>query len=292
MNEEGVAGKQRILFLLIVLYVVWGSGFLANRFSLESFPPFMLNGVRFLTAGVFLYILLRAKGEKRLGLRGWFDSFFVGTLLFTGGMGFVSVGQQWVASGLTATLLSTTPLWTMLFAGFFGKKPTSSEWAGLAVGITGVALLNVEKGISGNLYGTGIILSASVLWALGSVMNGRLKELEKPIASATEMIAGGVVLLILSLFLGERVHWPVTARAAMGMLHLTFLASVLGFVIYRFLLRNVRPTLATSYSLVNPITATVLGVLFGGESVSIISVVAMTVILSGVALVFKTRAVG
>ena len=73
MDQEGVPGKQKIIILMFVLYVVWGSVFLANRFSLESFPPFMLNAVRFLSAGIFLYVLLRVKGEEGLDLRGWLE---------------------------------------------------------------------------------------------------------------------------------------------------------------------------------------------------------------------------
>ncbi|HOI81603.1 MAG: EamA family transporter [Thermovirgaceae bacterium] len=291
MDQEGVPGKQKIIILMFVLYVVWGSVFLANRFSLESFPPFMLNAVRFLSAGIFLYVLLRVKGEEGLDLRGWLESFVVGAMLFIGGAGLLCVGQQWVASGLSATLLATTPLWTVLFAGIWEKMPTTTEWAGLGIGIAGVALLNLDRGISGNPLGAGIILVASIIWSLGSVLNNRFQGLGKPIASATEMIAGGLLLLILSLLVGERISWPLTARATMGMFHLVVFSSIIGFTLYRFMLRTVRPALATSYTLVNPITATVLGALFAGESVSLVSIAAMAVVLTGVFLVFRARAI-
>jgi len=291
VDQEGVPGKQKIIILMFVLYVVWGSVFLANRFSLESFPPFMLNAVRFLSAGIFLYVLLRVKGEEGLDLRGWLESFVVGAMLFIGGAGLLCVGQQWVASGLSATLLATTPLWTVLFAGIWEKMPTTMEWAGLGIGIAGVALLNLDRGISGNPLGAGIILVASIIWSLGSVLNNRFQGLGKPIASATEMIAGGLLLLILSLLVGERISWPLTARATMGMFHLVVFSSIIGFTLYRFMLRTVRPALATSYTLVNPITATVLGALFAGESVSLVSIAAMAVVLTGVFLVFRARAI-
>jgi len=291
VDQEGVPGKQKIIILMFVLYVVWGSVFLANRFSLESFPPFMLNAVRFLSAGIFLYVLLRVKGEEGLDLRGWLESFVVGAMLFIGGAGLLCVGQQWVASGLSATLLATTPLWTVLFAGIWEKMPTTTEWAGLGIGIAGVALLNLDRGISGNPLGAGIILVASIIWSLGSVLNNRFQGLGKPIASATEMIAGGLLLLILSLLVGERISWPLTARATMGMFHLVVFSSIIGFTLYRFMLRTVRPALATSYTLVNTITATVLGALFAGESVSLVSIAAMAVVLTGVFLVFRARAI-
>jgi drug/metabolite transporter (DMT)-like permease len=291
VDQDSAIAKHKILILMFVLYAVWGSVFLANRFSLESFPPFMLNAVRFLSAGVFLYIFLRLKGDEGLGLRGWLDSFIVGAMLFIGGAGLLCVGQQWVASGLSATLLASTPLWTVLFAGIWEKMPTPMEWVGLGIGIVGVALLNFDKGISGNAVGAVVILAASVIWSLGSVLNNRFKSLDKPIASATEMIAGGILLLGVSVLTGERISWPLTARASMGMFHLVVFSSIIGFTLYRFMLRTVRPALATSYTLINPITATVLGALFAGECVSLISVAAMAVVLSGVALVFRARTI-
>ncbi|HBG14472.1 MAG TPA: drug/metabolite exporter YedA, partial [Synergistaceae bacterium] len=238
MDQEGVPGKQKIIILMLILYAVWGSVFLANRFSLESFPPFMLNAVRFLSAGIFLYVLLRVKGEEGLDLRGWLESFLVGAMLFIGGAGLLCVGQQWVASGLSATLLATTPLWTVLFAGIWEKMPTAMEWVGLGIGIAGVALLNLDRGISGNPLGAGIILVASIIWSLGSVLNNRFQGLGKPIASPTELIAGGVLLLILSLVIGERVSRPLTPRAAMGMFSPVVFSSLTGFPLYRFMLRT------------------------------------------------------
>ncbi|MDO9508297.1 MAG: drug/metabolite exporter YedA [Thermovirgaceae bacterium] len=287
-RNEGTM-KPRILFAMAVIYAVWGSTFLANRFSLESFPPFLLNAVRFLSAGVFLYIFLRIRGEERMSLRGWLQSFLVGGLLFVGGSGLLCVGQQWVASGLAATLIATVPLWTVLFAGIWERLPSPMEWAGLVLGIAGVAILNLEKGISGNPMGAVVIIGAAVTWGLGSVVNNRFKELGKPIASATEMIAGGLLLLVASYFAGERLSWPITPRAAIGMFHLVVFASIIGFTLYRFLLREVRPALATSYALANPVTATVLGTLFAGEALSTIALASMAVILAGVTLVFRAR---
>jgi drug/metabolite transporter (DMT)-like permease len=283
--------RSRVFIAMAVLYAVWGSVFLANRFSLESFPPFMLNAVRFLSAGSFLYFFLRLKGERPMSFQGWLESFLVGALLFIGGAGLLCVGQQWVASGLSATLIATVPLWTVLFAGIWGKLPTRMEWTGLALGICGVALMNMEKGISGEPLGALALIGAAVSWGLGSVLNNRFRELGRPIASATEMIAGGVLLLAVSLALGEKVSLPLTSKAIMGMIHLSVFASIIGFSIYRYLLRTVRPALATSYALANPVTATILGTLFAGESISLVALASMGVILAGVTLVFRARSI-
>ncbi len=289
MGRSGDIKKPRVFLAMAALYAVWGSVFLANKFSLESFPPFALNAVRFLSAGIVLYFYLRFRGEERMGLRGWLQSFLVGGLLFIGGAGLLCVGQQWVASGLSATLIATVPLWTVLFAGIWERFPSPMEWAGLALGLAGVGFLNLEKGISGHPLGALIIIGAAVTWGLGSVINNRFKELGKPIASATEMIAGGILLLVVSLITGERITWPLTPRSILGMFHLVLFASIIGFTIYRFLLRTVRPAIATSYALANPVTATALGTIFAGESISVIALAAMAVILSGVALVFRAR---
>jgi len=290
---DSTRGKRnpRVLLAMAALYAVWGSVFLANRFSLESFPPFALNAVRFLSAGIVLYFFLRFKGEERMNLRGWMESFLVGGLLFIGGAGLLCVGQQWVASGLSATLIATVPLWTVLFAGIWEKLPSKMEWAGLALGLAGVALMNMEKGISGHPLGALAIIGAAVSWGLGSILNNRFQELRRPIASATEMVAGGILLLAVSLALGEKISLPLTHRAAMGMFHLVVFASIIGFTIYRFLLRTVRPALATSYALANPVTATILGSVFAGESISLIALSAMAVILTGVMLVFRARSI-
>jgi len=289
VGRSGDIKKPRVFLAMAALYAVWGSVFLANKFSLESFPPFALNAVRFLSAGIVLYFYLRFRGEERMGLRGWLQSFLVGGLLFIGGAGLLCVGQQWVASGLSATLIATVPLWTVLFAGIWERFPSPMEWAGLALGLAGVGFLNLEKGISGHPLGALIIIGAAVTWGLGSVINNRFKELGKPIASATEMIAGGILLLVVSLIIGERITWPLTPRSILGMFHLVLFASIIGFTIYRFLLRTVRPAIATSYALANPVTATALGTIFAGESISVIALAAMAVILSGVALVFRAR---
>ncbi len=283
--------EKAALAALFVLYAVWGSVFLANRFSLESFPPFLLNALRFLGGGGILYVILRLKGVENASFKVWAGSSLIGGLLFVGGAGFLTVGQQWVASGLAATLIATVPLWTVLFAGIWERFPNRLEWAGLAIGIFGIALLNLEKGISGNPLGALWILGAAASWGLGSALSRRMTWLDGPMATAAQMITGGGILLLISLLTGERMG-PLTAKAASGMVHLIVFASVIGVSVYRWLLRNVRPALATSYTLANPIIATVLGVLFAGEKVSAVALAAMAVILCGVALVFRGRSAG
>lgn len=287
-RESTKSVEKEAWAVLFVLYAVWGSVFLANRFALESFPPLLLNAVRFLGGGGILYAILRLKGIKDASPKVWAGSALIGSLLFVGGAGSLTVGQQWVASGLAAMLMATVPLWTVLFAGIWERLPNRVEWAGLVTGILGVALLNLEKGVSGNLHGVVWILGGSASWGLGSALSRRLAWLEGPMATAAQMLSGGVVLLLLSLLAGERMG-SLTPKAVWGILHLVIFASVIGVSLYRWLLKNVRPALATSYTLVNPVIATVLGVLFAGEKFSGVALGAMVVILCGVAMVFRGR---
>jgi len=274
---------------LVSLYAVWGSLFLANKFSLESFPPYQLNAVRFLFGGVILCVLLKVRGKKMPTLREWVNSLIAGVFLFVGGAGWLTVGQQWVASGLAATLIATVPLWTVVFASIWEGKPSRLEVLGLFIGVIGVALLNMEKGIRGNLLGVVYVLSAAASWGFGSALSRRMEWPSGEMVTAVQMIIGGVMLAAISFLVGEKME-PITVKAACGIFHLVVLGSVVGFSLYRHLLRTTRPAIATSYALVNPIVATALGVALAGEKFSLVGLLAMAVILLGVALVFRAKA--
>lgn len=279
----------RIILSVAVLCVCWGSTFIANRFSLECFPPYMLNAVRFLIAGSLLYGWLRFRGAPPMDLKGWGWSFAVAVFLFIGGAGLLSVGQQWVASGLSATLIATVPLWTVLFAAFLERLPTKKEWAGLMVGFAGVALLNLNRGLHGELLGVLLVLGAAATWAVGSIMNRRLPFLNGLMGAATQMIAGGVLVLLLALLRGERIVFPLTRGAILGELQLIVMGSIVGFSVFVYLLAHTRPSVATSYAFINPVIAAFLGWWLAGEYVPPVNIAAMVIILAGVGLVFTGR---
>lgn len=279
----------RIILCVAILCVCWGSTFIANQFCLESFPPYMLNAVRFLIAGSLLYGWLRFRGEPAMGLKDWGWTFAVAVFLFIGGAGLLCVGQQWVASGLSATLIATVPLWTVLFASFLERLPTRREWAGLTVGFAGVALLNLDRGFHGEILGALLVLGAAATWAVGSMMNRRLSSLKGLRGAATQMIAGGVLVLILALLRGERIIFPLTRGAILGELQLIVMGGLVGFSVFVYLLAHTSPSVATSYAFINPVIAAFLGWWLAGESVSPVNIAAMVVILAGVGLVFTGR---
>ncbi|HLH63803.1 MAG TPA: drug/metabolite exporter YedA [Ktedonobacteraceae bacterium] len=281
--------KFGILFALFALYVLWGGTYLAMRIALQSFPPFLLSGIRFLIAGSILYVFLRARGGESPTRKQWIGAALVGILLLAGGNGGVVFAEQWVASGLASLGIAAVPLWAALFSGLFGRWPNRKEWLGLGIGFIGVMLLNLENGFSANPLGAIALLIAPMSWAFGSIWSSRLPLPKGLMASAAQMLAGGLVLVILGLSLGERVTRVPAAGPIWAMLFLIFGGSLVAYSAYGYLLTHVRPVLATSYAYVNPAVAVGLGALFAGEKLTPVGFVAMLAILTGVCLLSLVR---
>jgi len=274
-----------VVLALLAVYVVWGSTYLAIRIALEGFPPFLMAGLRFLLAGGVLYLVLRLRGAPAPRRQQWGSAALVGGLLLLGGNGGVVMAEQWVASGLTALGVATVALWSAIFAGLWGQWPRRLEWVGLAVGFAGVALLNLEGNLRASPAGAVALLVATMSWALGSMWSRHLDLPAGLMASAAQMLAGGGLLLLASVTIGEKVPHAVPARPLLALAYLVVFGSWVGFSAYLYLLRRVRPAVATSYAYVNPVIAMTLGVAFAGERVTLTEWVAMPVILGGVALV-------
>src|SRR5512143_1782259 len=142
MSSEPI--RSRVLLALAAVYLSWGSTYLGIKFALESLPPLFLMGVRFFLFGIGIYVFLRLRGAPGPGRVEWWWSAVIGAFLMLGGSASVSYAEQWVASGLAALVLATTPLWTVLFAGIWGRWPNRLEWTGLVVGLGGVIVLNLS----------------------------------------------------------------------------------------------------------------------------------------------------
>ena len=278
-----------IVLALFSLYLIWGGTYLAMRVALEGFPPFLMAGIRFLLAGGILYLVLRFRGTPVPSRSQWIGAALVGALLLVGGNGGVVFAEQWVASGLAALGIAAVPLWTALFAGLWGRWPSRLEWLGLVMGFAGVVFLNLENGLRASPIGAIALIIAPMCWGLGSAWSSRLSLPSGLMSSAAQMLSGGVLLLIVSLGLGERMHSLPTQRPLWAMLFLVLFGSLVAFSAYGYLLRRVRPALATSYAYVNPVVAVALGVGLAGEHITSIGLLAMLVILAGVALVSLGR---
>lgn len=290
-EKPASSSTQRVRGLLAVLavYLIWGSTYLAIRFAIESIPPFLMLATRFIIAGGILYLFLRLRGVPAPGWKQWASSAAVGTLLLVGGLGVVSYAEQWVASGLAALAAAAVPLWVALFAGLWGHWPARREWIGLAIGFLGVGILNLEGGVRASPLAAALLILAPICWAFGSVWSHRLPLPSGLMSSATEMLTGGIVLLVLGLALGERVTVLPTEQSWLALGYLIIFGSLIAFSAYGYLLRNSRPALATSYAYVNPVVAVALGVGLDGERITWVGVLAMLIILAGVMLVALKR---
>lgn len=280
-----VSANLGVILALFSLYFIWGSTYLAIRFALAGFPPLLMAGIRFLIAGSLLFGFMRWRGAPLPTRPQWVGSILVGALLLAGGNGGVTYAEQWVTSGLAAVWVATMPVWAALFSGLWGKWPSKVEWAGLALGFAGVVILNFEGNLRANPIGAIALTIATICWAFGSVWSRHLSLPAGPMASAAQMLAGSAILIPVGLISGERITVVPDFGAISAVLYLVVFGSLIAFSSYAYLLRKVRPTLATSYAYVNPMVAVLLGVVLGGEKISTAGVVAMLTILGGVALV-------
>ena len=271
---------------LVAVYFIWGSTYLALRFGLEGFPPFILNGARFLVAGGVMYTILRLRGVAPPSPRQWWNATRMGSLLLVGGVGLMTIAEDLgVGSGIAATAAAVIPVWSALIGGFFGQWPVRREMIGLAVGLAGVLVLAQEGDLRSSVTGLVLVVVAPLLWSFGSVWGARLDMPPGFMTPASQLLSAGVVMLIAGTLAGERVTEAPTGGAWSALLYLTVMGSIVAYTAYVFLLRSVRPAMATSYAYVNPVVAVVLGVTMGAEIISGPILVALPLILIGVGLV-------
>ena len=275
-----------LIAAFFALYVIWGSTYLVIRIGVEYWPPLLLAGVRFVIAGTLMYAYLRWRGAPAPTWAQWKAAGIIGVLLLACGNGAVTVAEHTgVASGVAALAVATVPLFTLLCGYFWGARNTRLEWAGIVLGLIGIAMLNLGSNLQASPLGAAMILFAAAAWAFGSVWSRHLPLPAGPMASAAEMLTAGAVLLIGSLLSGERLTQMPTAAGWGALLYLVFFGSIIAFSAYMYLLKNVRPAAATSYAYVNPAVAVMLGIAFAGESIGFEECLAMAVIISAVVLI-------
>lgn len=278
-----------ILLCLLILYVVWGSTYYAMRVALLDIPPFLMGGMRFFTAGWLLFAIVRTRGAAWPTSRQWLGSAVIGALLLGCGNGFVGAAEHMgVSSGVAATVIATMPLWAVLFGALFGERPSWMELLGLVVGFSGVLVLRRGGALDAPLLGVLAIGLAPAAWAFGSVWSKRMTLPVGPMAAATQMITAGVLMAAIGALRGESLRWPRPSALAAFVYLITF-GSLIGFTAYAYLLRTVRPALATSYAYVNPVVALALGAVLGGEPFGLTHAIACGWTLIGVALVMAAR---
>jgi drug/metabolite transporter (DMT)-like permease len=280
----------QVVLALASVYLIWGSTYLGIRIALDGYPPFLMGGLRFVAAGALLYAFLRWHGHAPPTRAQWRNATVLGLLLVVLGNGLVNFAEMTVSSGLAAVAIASMPLWVGMFSAFLGRHPSRLEWVGLGVGFAGVVWLNFGSAMSASVPGMLALLAATLSWAYGSVWS-RDRDLAAPfMTTAAQMLCGGVMMGVLGLGLGERMHEVPALRPTLALLYLITFGSIVAYSAYTWLLLHVRPALATSYAYVNPPIAVLLGMLMLGEHVDSRMIGAMAVILFGVLIITRAKA--
>jgi drug/metabolite transporter (DMT)-like permease len=239
------------------VYLIWGSTYLGIKYALESWPPFLMSGLRFTVAGIILYLW---SGREEHGEAGcvtrpsvaqWWAAAIGGGLFFLCGNAGVVWAEKYISSGLAALLVASEPFWIILLNWALpgGKRPTGKILLGMLVGLVGVWLLFCADGQGeSNWLGILLTLGASFAWAAGSVYATRAALPTQPaLASGMQMLAGGVLLLLASVVTGEWMGFApaaISAQAAWALVYLTVCGAVVAFTAYQWLLRATTPARA------------------------------------------------
>ncbi len=281
------------------VYIFWGSTYLAIKYAIETLPPFLMAGSRFLIAGLILMVWARfTKDYERPKAVHWKTSFIVGAFLLLGGNGAVVFAEHHISSSLAALLVATEPFWIVILSWLWLKKsrPNSKVIIGLAVGFIGVWLLISGQTLSGvagagsmQTLGTVVVIFAALSWAIGSIYGLRSPLPKSALLTAgMQMFAGGSVMLVVSLFLGEWTSFSiaeVSVNSWFGLIYLIIFGSLIGFTAYSWLMRNAEPAMVATYAYVNPIIAVLLGWLIAGESFTGQMLIGAGVIVGSVVLI-------
>lgn len=284
--------KNQTFFIIAALfctYFIWGSTYLAIKFGIESFPPFLMGGLRFTIAGILLYVVMRFLGAPNPTKQQWLGATAVGLLLPALGNGTVCYVQQTVSSSVAALAIATAPIWMAIFSSFWGHKITKQEWLGIAVGFMGIAMLNFGGSLHGQLFSALLLIFAAATWSFGSVWGKYLSMPAGLMAPACQMLMGGIALLIFSAVQGEQYPNAVSLKSWGAMLFLIVLGSLVAYSAYQYLLKTVRPLVASSNTFVNPIVAFAVGIWLANEKVTHNEYIALAVILVGVFLVLSAE---
>jgi len=300
--SEPLRQRLRVAAAFLAVYLIWGSTYLAIRFAIETMPPFLMAGFRYLLAGAAVYAWALVRERERPSAAQWRAAFILGGLFFLGGNGAVVWAERRVSSGLAALLIASTPLWVVLLEWLRpgGRRPSGRVAAGLALGIVGIVLLVQPGKLAGaagpDPAGAAVLIAGALSWATGSVYSHRA-ELELPrslvFTTAMEMIAGSVLLVAAGLIAGELgdAHLEAISLHSLGAFaYLVVFGSVVAFNCFVWLLQVSTPSLVSTYAYVNPVVAVILGWLLAGESLTAMTVAGAAVIVASVASVTAGQA--
>ncbi len=288
---------------LLTVYIVWGSTYLAIAVMIETLPPLLAAGVRFVTAGLIVLAVLVAHARLRRGVilerptaAQWRTAAVVGTLLLLGGNGLVVLAELFIASGVAAVLVATTPIFLAVFDSIVTRRrPSGLVVGGILAGVAGVVVLLVPVGGFGEIdpLGVVLVLGAEVAWASGSIY-ARHNPMPRSalLGTGMEMLIGGLALVIGGVLLGELGRTDVadfSTRSIAAVLYLIVFGSIVAFTAYTWLLAHVPVSTVATYAYVNPVVAVALGALILSEPITPRTVIASVLIIGAVVAMVSGR---
>jgi drug/metabolite transporter (DMT)-like permease len=300
MNTTSLSppAKWKLVAGFSVIFLIWGSTYLAIRYAVHTLPPFSMSGARFLIAGLVLYLWAWWRDGARPSFRYWGTASIAGALMMLIGMGAVAWVAQWVPSGLTALLIATNPAWMLLISWLWGDavRPGWRVWLGLMIGLISMSMLigpgNMDSGQVSFLH-LGVLLLSTIGWVVGSLYSRHASQPASQMQfTAMIMLTGGIWLLIAGGIAGE---WPqfspaqISWTSLLAFAYLTSIGSLLVFTVYVWLMSVASPAHVATHAYVNPVVAIILGWLIGGEVLTIQIILAATGIILGVILMVSDR---
>lgn len=293
------ASRAQIIAAFASIYLIWGSTYLAIRYAVETIPPFIMGGIRFVVSGALLYLWARSRGAPKPTRLHWRNAIIAGGFLLLGGNGAVVWAEQFVPSGLTALLVSILPFWLVIIEWVRPprRRPHGAVLIGIVLGFIGIVVLVGPSDVGGHgdvsPIGALVLILGSLSWAIGSFWSRDAQLPESGLlTTGMEMLGGGALLLIVGALTGELSHIDIhriSNASAVGLVYLITFGSLLGFTSYIWLLDKVSPARLGTYAYVNPIVAVLLGWAIAGEKLSIRTAVAAAIVICAVAMITSAR---
>ena len=293
--------KLRVIIAFAALYLVWGSTYLGIRFAIESIPPFLMAGARFLFAGMIMFAIAWSKGACKSSWANWRTSLIIGACLLLAGNGGVTISEQYIDTGLAALIVAIVPIYIVILGWATGMapKPAPIIWLGLVGGFIGVGILLgpalrfPSNGGRHPAIGMSILLVSSFIWSAGSLYSRTAKHAASPfLTAAQQMLCGGLLLLFTGIVTGELLRFhpsSISTRSLGAFVYLIVIGAVVGYTAYIWLLRHCDPAKVATYAYVNPIVAVLLGAGFAGEKLSTRILIAAALIIGSVAIVITMQ---
>jgi drug/metabolite transporter (DMT)-like permease len=293
--------RLSILAAYGAIYFIWGSTYLGIRFTLETLPPFLSGGIRFLSAGLVLFAWAWFRGTERPTLSGWKNATKLAAIMILMGYGGVMWAEQVVPSGIAALIISVEPLWFFVFDWlvFRSARPHLKEWAGLALGFAGTLYLAFGHGgasfeaVPGYRIGTLVIFCSTVAWVFGSLASRKTHIAESSLlGTGMEMLMGGLLLVIAGFALGDGARFipsQVSLKSWLALAYLSVFGSIIAFTAFVWLLKVEPASRVATHAFVNPVVAVFLGWTLGGEQITSRMLVAAGVVIASVMLITLSK---